>query len=254
MKTIILSICLLIVINLSAQVKNKKLYPFKTAEIEYTYEGNSTGKQNLYIDNYGWLQCTIEQTVSKAFGQKTEKNEAKVTKGLDIFLWDLKTRKGSKLHNSLAENLMNDPNFDPEEFGKLTMESLGFEKKGTETIHGKVCEIWKGLGGMTTIWMWNSLAMKTEIKMLGTKTIWTATTIKIDAGVPAGRFALPADIKFEDAGTTDPVEMMNKGMEKAAEEEGNGTKSGSQANAPTEQAPIKNMKDLKGFLKKLKTE
>jgi hypothetical protein len=43
-------------------------------------------------------------------------------------------------------------------------------------------------------------------------------------------------------------------MEKAAKEEGNGAKSGSQANPPTEEAPIKNMKDLKGFLKKLKTE
>jgi hypothetical protein len=249
MKSIILSICLLIVINLSAQVKNKKLYPFKTAEIEYTYEGNSTGKQNLYIDNYGFLQCTIEQTVSKAFGQKSEKNEAKVTKGLDIFLWDLKTRKGSKLHNSLAENMMNDPNFDPEEFGKLTMESLGFEKKGTETISGKLCEIWKGLGGMTTIWMWNSLAMKSEIKILGTKTIWTATTIKIDEGVSADKFKIPSDIKFENTGTTDPIEMMNK-VTTTGENSDNSTKKG----APAEEAPIKNMKDLKGFLKKLKTE
>lgn len=254
MKTTLLITCMLAVIQLSAQIKKGKLYPFKTAEIEYTYEGNSTGKQNLYIDNYGWLQCTIEQTVSKAFGQKNEKNEVKVSKDLDIFQWDLKTRKGSKLHNSLAENLMNDPNFDPKEFGKLTMESLGFEKKGTETINGKVCEIWKGLGGMTTIWMWNSLAMKTEIKMLGTKTIWTATTIKIDEGVQASRFALPPDIKFEDAGTTDPVEMMNKGIEKAAKEEGKGNEAETKAKTPAEQSPIKSMKDLKGFLKKLKTE
>jgi hypothetical protein len=248
MKAIILLISVLAITSLSAQVKNKKLYPFKTAEIEYTYEGNSTGKQNLYIDNYGFLQCTIEQTVSKAFGQKSEKNEARVTKGLEIYTWDIKTRQGSKINNTLAEQMMNDPTFNPEEFGKHTMESMGFEKKGTETINGKLCEIWKGLGGSSTIWLWNSLTLKSEIKMLGTKTIWTATSIKIDGSIPADKFAIPSDIKFESIGSGDPTEMMNKGLEKG------GSNADTSKKAPAEEAPIKNLKDLKGFLKKLKTE
>ncbi len=241
---------MLMVMNLSAQVKKEKLYPFKTAVIEYTYEGNTTGKQNLYIDNYGWLQCKTEQTVNKAFGQKTETNKAEITKDFDIYQWDAKTRIGTKMRNTLAESLMNDPTFDPEEFGKKTMEQLGFEKKGTETINGKVCEIWKGLAGSSTIWMWNSLAIKSEIRMLGTKTIWTATTVKIDEGVPSEKFDLPSDVRFEDMGTTDPIEMMNNGMKQAGQKEaGKPSK-----NPRTEETPIKNLKDLKGFLKKIKTE
>ena len=249
MKTLVFLVCVVIVTSLSAQVKPKKLYPFKTAEIEYTYEGSSTGKQNLYIDNYGFLQCSIEQTVSKAFGQKSEKNEARVTKGLEIYTWDIKTRQGSKIHNSLAEQMMNDPSFKPEEFGKLTMESLGFEKKGTETIQGKLCEIWTGIGGSSTIWLWKGLILKSEIKMLGTKTIWTATSIKIDESIPADKFAIPSDIKFEEIGTGDPTEMMNKGMEKSG-----GKADTTKKAVPAGEAPIKNLKDLKGFLKKLKTE
>jgi hypothetical protein len=250
MKNIIFAISILTVIQLSAQTKKGKLYPFKTAVIEYTYEGNTTGTQNLYIDNYGWLQCKIEQTASKAFGQKSEVNSAEITKDFDIYHWDLKTKTGTKMRNTLAEDLMNDPNFDPEEFGKKTMESLGFEKKGTETINGKVCEVWKGLAGSSTIWMWNSLAMKSEIKMLGTKTIWTATTIKIDEGVPSGKFNIPSDVEFSDGGTTDPLEMMNKGMEEAEKEDGENP----DKTEKTEEAPIKNLNDLKGFLKKIKTE
>jgi len=250
MKIVIFIISILTVVQLSAQVKKEKLYPFKTAVIEYTYEGNTTGTQSLYIDNYGWLQCKTEQTVNKAFGQKTETNKAEITKDFDIYQWDTKTRTGSKIRNTLAENLMNDPNFDPEEFGKRTMEQLGFEKKGTETINGKLCEIWKGLAGSSTIWMWNSLAMKTEIKMLGTKTTWTATSIKIDQGVPSGKFNIPSDVKFEDMGTTDPLEMMNKGMKKAEEEE----EKNSGEKGTTEEAPVKNLDDLKGFLKKIKTK
>ncbi len=250
MKTILFLISILAVIQLSAQTKKEKLYPFKSAVIEYTYEGNTTGTQNLYIDNYGWLQCKTEQTAAKAFGQRSEVNSAEITKDFDIYHWDLKTKTGTKMRNTLAQDLMNDPNFDPEEFGKSTMESLGFEKKGTETINGKVCEVWKGLAGSSTIWMWNSLALKSEIKMLGTKTIWTATTIKIDEGVPAGKFNIPSDVNFSDGGTTDPLEMMNKGMKQAEQEEGEN----SGKNEQTEEAPINSLKDLKGFLKKIKTE
>jgi len=250
MKVLLFAICLLAVTSLSAQSKKEKLYPFKTAVIEYTYEGNTTGKQYLYIDNYGWMQSKIEQTASKAFGQKSETNKAEITKDFDIYSWDLKTKEGVKLRNTLAQDLMNDPDFDPEEFGKKSMDMLGFEKKGTETINGKVCDVWKGLAGSSTIWMWNSLAMKSEIKMLGTKTIWTATVIKIDEGVPAGKFSIPSDVNFSDGGTTDPIEMMNKGMKQAEQEESES----SGKTEKSEEAPIKNLKDLKGFLKKIKTE
>lgn len=249
MKSIIIALGILAALNLSAQTKKEKLYPFKTAVIEYIYEGNTTGRQNLYIDNYGWLQCEMKQTVSKAFGQTTEEASVKVSKDFDIYQWDPKTRIGAKIRNTLAEDLMNDPDFDPEEFGKRTMESLGFSKTGTETISGKVCEVWKGLGGTSTMWMWNSLAIKSEIKMLGTKTIWTANVIKIDEGVPSGKFNIPADVKFEDVGTTDPIELMNRGMKKAQEGEAGDTNTNNQ---DQEEAPIKSLKDLKGLLKKIK--
>jgi hypothetical protein len=242
MKVFILIICILTAINLSAQTKKEKLYPFKTAVIEYTYEGNTTGSQTLYIDNYGWRQCKIEETVNKAFGQKTETNKAEITKDFEIYSWDLKTKKGGKMRNTLAENLMNDPDFDPEEFGKKTMDMLGFKKTGTETINGRVCDVWKGLGG-STIWMWNSLAMKSEVKLLGTKTTWIATTVKINEGVPSGKFDLPSDVKFTDIGTTDPLEMMkNQQKDETAD------------TAKKEESPIKNLKDLKGFFKKIKKE
>jgi len=86
--------------------------------------------------------------------------------------------------------------------------------------------------------------------MLGTKTTWTATSIKIDQGVPSGKFNIPSDVKFEDMGTTDPLEMMNKGMKQAEEEE----EKNSGEKGTTEEAPVKNLDDLKGFLKKIKTK
>ncbi len=237
---------MLTVINLSAQVKKKMLLPFKTVVIEYTYEGSTTGRENLYMDNYGLLQCKMTQTKTKVFGQTSEEVSLEVSKDFYIYKWDPKTRIGTKIKNTLAEDLMKDPSFDPEEFGKKTMESLGFEKIGTETLLGKPCEVWKGLGGTSKIWVWRGLNLKTETKMMGMKSTITANVVKVDEGVPSGKFDLPSDVKFQDMGTTDPIEMMNKGMEEAGDSAG--------TKKETEEAPIKNLKDLKGFLKKIKTQ
>lgn len=238
---------MLTVINLSAQVKKDRLLPFKTVVIEYVYEGSTTGRENLYMDNYGLLQCKMTQTKTKVFGQTSEAASVEVTKDFYIYKWDPKTRIGTKIKNTLAEDLMKDPNFDPEEFGNRSMEALGFEKTGTETISGKPCEVWKGLGGTSTIWVWRGLNIKTEMKMMGTKTTCTANVIKVDQGVPSGKFDISSDVKFQDVGTTDPMEMMNKAMkEEAGDSAGKIEK--------TEEAPIKSLKDLKGFLKKIKTQ
>lgn len=250
MKKLFILLCMSTVVSVSGQVKKNKLLPFKTVIIEYVYEGSTTGTESLYMDNYGLMQCKVTATKTKVFGQTSEESKIEVSKNFFIYSWDPKTKKGGKIKNTLAEDLMNDPNFDPEEFGKRTMESLGFEKIGTETISGKSCDVWKGLGGTSKIWVWRGLSMKTETKMMGTKTICTASVIKVDEGVPSGKFDIPSDVKFEDMGTTDPIEMMNNGMKQAKEEE----EENSGKKEPTEEAPVKNLEDLKGFFKKIKTE
>ena len=249
MKTLVLFIFAVSITSLSAQVLTKKLYSFKTAEIEYAYEGNTTGKQILYIDNYGFLQSCIVQTVSTTLGKKIEKNEMRVTKELDIYWWDIKTRQGRKINNALTQQMMNDPTIKPEEFGKFSMETMGFEKKGTETINGKLCDIWTGMGGSTKIWLWKGLTLKSELNMLGTKTIYTATNIKIDGVVPADKFAIPSDVKFEVVESGDATEILNKMKEKGK----NGADSAKKG-TPAGEAQKKKLNDLKELLKKMKTE
>ena len=248
MKTLIFSSCMLVVLTISAQIKKDKLLPFKTVLIEYVYEGNTTGTEKLYMDNYGLQQCKTIQTKNKTFGQTSEESKIEISKDFLIYSWDPKTKKGSKIRNTLAEELMNDPNFNPEEFGKRSMESLGFEKIGTENINGKSCDVWKGLGGTSKMWVWRGLNLKTEVKILGTKTICTAAVVKVDEAISSTKFEIPSDVKFEDMGTTDPLEMMNKGMKQAEQEEAE--KSGDTQKVE-EEAPIKNLKDL---LKKIKTQ
>lgn len=248
MRTIAFGLCLLLAGTLSAQPKKIKWYSFKTAIVEYVFEGNTTGRQNLYIDDHGWMQCEMTQSTTKMFGQTTESKEVKLTKGLEIYQWDPMTRMGTKMHNSILEELVNDPNFDMQEFAKRTMEGLGFEKTGNETVKSWNCEVWKGMG--STIWIWNNIAVKTEVKLLGQKTVMVANKVQFDVPLPAGRFDIPFDIKFNDAGNLDPMGMMNNAMEQA-EQEG-GVQQEQSEEGEQEEAPIKSLKDLKGLLKKIK--
>lgn len=244
----ILGLCLLLAGTLSAQTKKLKCYPFRTAIIEYAYEGNTAGRQTLYIDDYGWTQCEMTQSTTRALGQTVETKTVKLTKGLEIYQWDPMTRTGTKMHNSILEELMNDPDFDMDEFAKRTMDALGFQKSGTEMVKTWNCEVWKGMG--STIWVWNNIAVKTEVKLLGQKNVLVAGKIQLDAALPAGRFDIPSDIKFNDAGNLDPMEMMSKAMEQAKQEEG--AQNEQTEDADEDETPLKSLKDLKGLFKKLK--
>lgn len=216
----------------------KNPYSFKTAYVEYTIEGNTTGKQTLYIDNWGWNHSETTQSVTKILGHKTETNERKVTLKLETYQWVPGEKSGSKVHNAMLEELLADPNFDMLDFSKKTMESLGFEKAGKETVNTKDCDVWKGLG--STIWIWNDLAVKTQVRVLGTKYDLNATKIELNVSIPENEFHIPSDINFEEY-STDPLQP----------------KEGTQnENSDSDEAvpAINSMKDLKGFLKKIKIE
>jgi hypothetical protein len=220
---------------------NQKPYSYKSAYIEYELTGNTTGKQTLYIDNWGWNRSETTHSVTKMLGQKLETHQRNLTIQFDSYQWVPGDKKGTKLHNQWLEDLLADPNFDMKEFSDKTLEGLGFVKAGKETVSGKVCDVWKSNLGSTS-WVWNNIAVKTEVKLLGTTQVMTATKIEIDASIPAGEFDLPSDVKFKET-VMDPGEINFDNMPEEAND-----------SAETEDNPVKGLKDLKGLMKKLKTE
>ncbi|MEZ5105383.1 MAG: hypothetical protein R2757_12865 [Draconibacterium sp.] len=214
-----------------------KPYPFKTAIVEYSYSGNTTGTQTLYIGEHGWNQCEVTNTVMKSFGQKNVTDEIKLTLGLEIYQWTPGQNTGTQMHNSMLEELIKDPDFDIKDFSKQLMQQLGFEKKGNEVVDGRDCEVWKGMG--STIWIWKDIAVKTEVKVLGQKTVWTATSVQFDVPVPASKFEVPGNIQFQKYDSSNPMNLIMKG----AQDEDSGTSD--------EQEQEKNsLKEFKNLLKK----
>jgi len=240
----------LMLISMLAQSQQQKVrfFDFETAIVEYTYEGNETGKQIMYIDQYGWKRAEWTNITTKMLGQTTEKKQIMVSIGLDVWQWDPIARTGTRVHNQMLENLMKDPQFDPEKYAKETMENLGFQKTGTEIVQGKNCEVWKGMG--STIWIWNGLGIKTEVKLLGQKTTWTATKIDLNVKVPQDKFTIPSDIKFGEAQSNDPMEIWMKALqEQDIENNPNDTGKKSDSSETQNEAPM-NLKELRNLLKK----
>lgn len=239
MKRTFVNLIFVVAFFVSTAQPNDKPYPFKSAYVEYELTGNTTGKQTLYIDEWGWNRSETTHSATKMLGQKTETHERKITKKLDTWQWVPGEKTGSKVHNQMLEELLADPNFNMKKFSEETMKSLGFEKTCTEVVNGKTCDIYKGMLGATS-WIWNNIAVKTEVKLLGTKQVMTATKIEIDASVPGSEFNIPADIKFTET-VFSPGDMMLEG-----------------SNEDNDDAPVKNgnkpeiksLKELKGLFKK----
>lgn len=252
MKNMLVALFLLVHLMVQAQERKVKFYEFETAIIEYTYEGNETGKQMLYLDDYGWRQSEWTNTVHQAFGQKTEKKEVKVSDGLDIWQWNPISKMGTKTRNAVLESMLENPEFDPQEYAKELMKSLGFTYSGDEVVNGKNCAVYKGSG--STIWVWNGIAMKTAIKMLGQKTIWTATKMETNVAVPASKFEIPTDIRFGEQQSNNPMELMMKAMEQqeqdGSDEDNASYEEEEEEATETEEAASSKVNELKKLFKK----
>lgn len=193
-KAIFFVILLLIVSNICKAQKYRK-YPIKSGKVEYKIEGNTSGTQTIIWDDYGYKELTTESSESKMFGQTTITKDNTLMIGSEVYSWSYDDNHLYQSSNPLAQQ-WEDENYDDddvEEFSIKTIEALGFEKIGTETILGKSCDVYKGLG---KIWVWKGLSLKTEVKMLGTKYTVTATDIKTNISIAASKFEYPKDLEL----------------------------------------------------------
>ncbi|MCL3781909.1 hypothetical protein EMN47_16105 [Prolixibacteraceae bacterium JC049] len=195
---------------LTAGAQKFKRYPFKSGIVQFQYTGKTTGTETLYFDDYGRLEARHTKTTTKVFGVKSTENKITILKGSQMTTIDNEEGTKHTMTNPLLAS-MAEENIDFEEFGKKMMESLGFQKVGTETVKGKTCEVWKGIG---TIYTWKGLALRTDMNMMGSKFTILATDIKTNVNVPAKYFAIPKSISSnKTSATEEDTPDMAQGME-----------------------------------------
>lgn len=185
-----------------------KRYGIKKACIEYELSGTQTGKETLYIGDWGWLEAKYTQTQIEVMGFTQKTNTATFVEGTWIYTVDLDNKTGTKTENTMLKALQGQ---DIEEVGKRILIDMGGEKVGSETLLGdKVCEMWEVKNIGTKTWLWKGIPLKTETNMMGMKMSSVATKIKFD--FDEKYLYKPNSVDFDRA--KDPMKMLEKMRQK----------------------------------------
>lgn len=198
---------LLLSISAKSQEANFKVFPFKTGIIEYKQEGNAKGTHIKYIDEYGYKQADFTETETTVFGFTNKENKGVIMVGSKIYIIDFSTNTASTGVSPVYDTYANSDGADYDEIGKKSMAALGFSNSGkTETIAGKKCEVWQGSLGK--IWVWKSLALKSQTTVLGINITEIATSVKINAHISQSKFEVPENIEVEEIPMMDNTDGM----------------------------------------------
>ncbi|MFO7618004.1 MAG: hypothetical protein R6V75_12220 [Bacteroidales bacterium] len=178
-------------------------YPYKSAVIEYTYSGNTTGTSTHYIDDHGRKTAQFNQFKTKSFGSTTETNQQVILMDSVVYTIDLIKKEGVKTKiQNINEKEIQDW---AEEIDSL-WKSMGFKKTGKGEILGKQCDIWEGMS--TKVWVWQNFAMKTETTIFG-KMVMEATKLDLNASISADKFRIPDGIKMSE----ETLDMANPALD-----------------------------------------
>jgi hypothetical protein len=194
--------------NVKASEQNKlKRYEVKSGIVQYkiTTSGKvlgstvtGSGTESLYFKDWGAIELVEEistqTTNTKIFGRKSSETTNvhtinKLDNGKSYFVdFD---RNEIALRRDMAMDMTTafHPDGDAGDVGKSMLESMGGEKIGNEKFLGYDCEIWDLMG--TKQWMYKGVTLKTEVSMLGIKTVKEATSATFNESVASKHFELP---------------------------------------------------------------
>ena len=76
-----------------------------------------------------------------------------------------------------------------DESGEEILKSMGGKKVSDEKFLGYTCDVWEVAGGKQ--WLYKGVVLKSEVSLMGMKTLMEATSAKFDISVEAAHFKLP---------------------------------------------------------------
>lgn len=189
-------------------------YPVKSAYIEYAQTGTTNGTETLYVDNYGRVSARYSELTTKSFGSTTKTKQIVIQKDSVVYTIDTEKKTGVK------QTIHIDPK-DVEKWADTAeeiYEDLGFKKTGEGEVLGKKCDIWEGMS--SKIWIWQGLALKSEISIFG-KTVIEAKKVEVGGSIDKSKFDIPEGITWTEMrfDSGDPVfDSIGKGIEKGIQD------------------------------------
>lgn len=193
MKIFNILLLLFLIVNIAQSKEDGfKRYNVKSGIVVYKMSGTQEGTETLYWDNYGKREARYTESTINFFGIKKTTKQLVILDGIWSYSvnYDDKTvTKNSVEHlKEIAKgnNLLNT--------GQEFLEKNG-EKQGSEKILNKICDKWYLPDFATTLWIWNSIPLKSKTNMIITITL-TATSLKTNIKIPEDKFKYPKDFEL----------------------------------------------------------
>lgn len=171
---------------------SKGKYAIKSGIVVYkTNIMDMEQQQTLTFDDYGNKEATVIEMEMMG----VEVTNYTISKDGYVYSFDNDKKTGRKIP------VMTKGSVDYQNLTSEYMEKMNIKKEGTETISGKICNKYSinndefKLKGF--FWVWNGIAMKTDMDMGGMKMKMEAVKLEENPTVPATTFDIPANIKFE---------------------------------------------------------
>ncbi len=168
-----------------------KRYPFRSAIIELRYGGIASGKQMVYIDDFGVKEATIDSLSVKMMGMDVPNYKMEIKRGDSLYQIDFvrgMATKGIIPMSSGDEKAMSAE-------GEAEATRMGM-KKGEDTVAGRKCAVWTSQEMGTKTWLWNGIALKSEVHMGDDKILLDAVNVKTDVPVTADHFDPPTGVHY----------------------------------------------------------
>lgn len=170
----------------------EKKLPFENATIHYAVSGVEQGTEILYVRNFGREQATYLDSTTKIMGIAVTEKSVEFMDADYVYSYDLQAYEGTKSVNPQKYMAEAYSNLTPDEKkqvqknaaqmgGALAGGMGGAVQENVEKILGYDCDkiVIMG-GGATYLIHGTSIALKTEINMMGMKMITLATSVDMD--------------------------------------------------------------------------
>lgn len=177
-----------------SQPTKVKIYPFKSAIIEYKYEASYAGTHIKYIDEFGYKQADyINKKMNLGSGLENE-SEIIILIGEKAYTVNLQDSTVTIGRNATYDYYLEHTEIPEVVVTEAILRSAyGYQLKGSQTYLKKACKFW--VSGNSKMLTWNGLEMKSEINFM-TMMVEKAIKVKIDKKLPKDIFDIPIGFRY----------------------------------------------------------
>lgn len=176
----------------SLEAKGFRRYGLRSGVVEYRIRGSLEGRELLYFDRFGLREAKYTETDLVVLGSSEKSRELTLLDGAWMTKIDLDTKNGQRGLDPTYDTVV--PASEGRDLTNLAegiLRDMGGRRIGTELHLGRECDVWElpAIRGRT--WIWNGIALRTELNGPDGSLVHEAVRLDADASVPEDVFEIP---------------------------------------------------------------